>query len=95
MVGYLAAWMSWRTYFRAVCCYVDVVTALPSFVRGMLDGVIRRIGLTVGKGTPFVYLPSWVPTHMPAADDTNTWQAVFDSRSENDASADGVQRPGR
>ena len=28
----------------------------------MLDGVTRRIGLAVGKGPPFVYLPSWVPT---------------------------------
>ena len=41
---------------------MDAVTALPSLARGMLDGITRRIGLTVGKGPPFVYLPSWVPT---------------------------------
>ena len=41
---------------------MDAVTALPSFARGMLDDVTRRIGSTVGKGPPFVYPPSWVPT---------------------------------
>ena len=41
---------------------MDVVTALPSLARGILDGITRRIGLTIGKGPPFVYLPSWVPT---------------------------------
>ena len=44
---------------------MDAVTALPNLARGMLDGISRRIGLTVGKGPPFVYLSSWVPT-MPA-----------------------------
>ena len=39
-----------------------MVTALLSLARGMLDGVTRHIGLTVGKGLPFVCLPSWVPT---------------------------------
>ena len=29
----------------------------------MLDGVTRHIGLILDKGPPFVYLPSWVPTH--------------------------------
>ena len=43
---------------------MDVVTALPSLARGMLDGITRHIGLTVGKGPPFVYLPSWVPTRV-------------------------------
>ena len=41
---------------------MDAVTALPSLASGMLDGITRCIGLTVGKGPPFVYLPSWVPT---------------------------------
>ena len=45
---------------------MDAVTALPSLARGMLDGITRRIGLTVGKGPPFVYLPSWVPTILIA-----------------------------
>ena len=62
MVGYPAPWMSCRAYFRSVCCHVDAVTALPSLARGMLDGVTHHIGLTVGKGPLFVYLPSWVPT---------------------------------
>ena len=54
--------MSWRACFRSVCCHVDMVTVLPSLARGMLDSITRRIGLTVGKGPPFAYMPSWVPT---------------------------------
>ena len=41
---------------------MDTVAALRSLARGMLDGITRRIGITVGKGPPFLYLPSWVPT---------------------------------
>ena len=33
--------------------------------RGMLDGVTRHVGLILGKGPPFVYPPSWVPTATP------------------------------
>ena len=46
---------------------MDAVTALPSVARGMLDGVTRCIGLILGKGPPFVYPPSWVPTHLRRA----------------------------
>ena len=41
---------------------MDAVTALPSLARGLPDGITRHIGLILGKGPPFVYLPSWVPT---------------------------------
>ena len=54
--------MKWCAYFSTVCWHVDAVTALPSLARGMMDDITRCIGLTIGKGPPFVYLPSWVPT---------------------------------
>ena len=42
---------------------MDAATALPSLASGMLDGVTHLIGLILGKGLPFVYPPSCVPTH--------------------------------
>ena len=41
---------------------MEAVTALSSLARGMLDGITCRIELTIGKGLPFIYLPSRVPT---------------------------------
>ena len=63
---------------------MDAVTALPGLARGMLDGITCCIGLTVGKGPPFVYLPSWVPTATMAADVDSTPQIEMDKMDTYD-----------
>ena len=57
VLTYYEGWLSpSHLWLVTLLCHVDAVTALPSLARGILDGITRRMGLTVGKGPPFVYL---------------------------------------